>query len=381
MRSLFLVIGASLLSCLTVNSQGKKQYIDTNDFRDGAHHWYDIKDRSNTINPLAGRPVFAATEIESIADNILLYQKANGGWPKNYDMQARLSSAQKDSLLRAKNEQHTTFDNGATYAQIAYLAKANTAVPKQTYREAVEKGLDFILAAQYNNGGWPQYFPLENNYSRYITFNDNAYLGIMKLLKDIADNRPQFSFLDGSTKEKMIKAYNNGLACILNMQINDNGKPTAWCQQHNELTLAPAWARKFEPPAICNGESAGIVLFLMSIDNPSSQVKNAIQHAVDWFNTSKIPDTKVITVDAPAMNTGYTLSEHDRQVVNSPGAAPIWTRYYELKTHRPVFCNRDSKLVYSLAEVERERRDGYAWYTYEPQKVLDRFPAWQKKWL
>jgi PelA/Pel-15E family pectate lyase len=81
------------------------------------------------------------------------------------------------------------------------------------------------------------------------------------------------------------------------------------------------------------------------------------------------------------MITPYTVSKHDKVVVNSPGAAPIWTRYYELKTHRPIFCNRDSKIVYTLAEVDRERRDGYAWYTYEPQKVLNRYEAWKKKWL
>lgn len=67
--------------------------------------------------------------------------------------------------------------------------------------------------------------------------------------------------------------------------------------------------------------------------------------------------------------------------MNDSSAAPIWTRYYELKTHRPLFCNRDSKVVYSLAEVLRERRDGYGWYTYEPQKVLKAYPEWEKKWV
>jgi PelA/Pel-15E family pectate lyase len=375
----FPVLAISFLGLLNTYGQTSKSYIDTSDFRDGAHHWYDIKDASNTINALPDRPVYPATEIADIADNILLYQKSNGGWPKNYDMQAILSAEQKTSLLRAKQELHTTFDNGATYAQIAYLAKANAIVPKQEYRDAVENGLNYILAAQYRNGGWPQYYPLENNYSRLITFNDDAYLGVMKVLKDIADNQPQFSFLSEKSREKLVKAYNKGLDCILRMQINDAGKPTAWCQQHDEISLAPAWARKFEPPSICNGESAGIVLFLMSIDRPSPEIKAAIQNAVNWFNDSKILDTKVVTIDAPAMQTNFTLSKHDKVVVNTPGAPPIWTRYYELKTHRPVFCNRDSKLVYSLAEVERERRDGYGWYTYEPQKVLDRFPAWQRK--
>jgi hypothetical protein len=45
-----------------------------------------------------------------------------------------------------------------------------------------------------------------------------------------------------------------------------------------------------------------------------------------------------------------------------------------------MFCNRDSSIVYSLADVARERRAGYGWYTYGPQKVLDQYPAWQKKY-
>lgn len=359
----------------------EKNFIDTNDFRDAAHHWYDIRDRTNTINPRPGRPVYRASEITAIADNILLYQKTNGGWPKNYDMQAVLAPDQKDSLLKAKSELHTTFDNGATYAQVAYLAKAYTLAKKDAYRVAAIKGLDYILSAQYPNGGWPQYYPLEKGYSRYITFNDDAYIGIMEVLKDIVDAKPAYDFLEKDERQRFTAAFNKGLDCILKTQINDAGKPTAWCQQHNEITLEPAWARKFEPPAISNGESVGIVMLLMNINDPSKAVKDAVNNAVAWFNESKIADTKVLTVDAPEMVTPYTVSKHDKLVVNSPGAPPIWTRYYELKTHRPIFCNRDSKIVYTLAEVDRERRDGYAWYTYEPQKVLNRYEAWKKKWI
>lgn len=377
-----------LLSCILFScfffsafAQERHAIIDTSDFLDAAHHWYDIRDKGNTINPRPGHPAYRATEITGIADNILLYQKTNGGWPKNYDMQAILATDQKDSLLNAKTELHTTFDNGTTYAQIAYLASAYTATKKEVYKTAAEKGLDYILSAQYVNGGWPQYYPLENNYSRCITFNDDAYIGILQVLKDIADGNPEYAFIENKQRQKYITAFNKGLDCILKTQINDAGKPTAWCQQYNEITLEPAWARKFEPPAICNRESVGIVLLLMSIHDPSQAIKDAVQNAVAWFNESKILNTKVVTVDAPEMVTPFTVSRHDKIVVNSPGAPPIWTRYYELKTHRPLFCNRDSKVVYSLAEVTRERRDGYGWYTYEPQKVLNSFEAWKKKWM
>src|ERR1700712_3832222 len=102
-----------ILLCVQVSAQNT--IIDTSDFRDAAHHWYDIRDKGNTINPRPGHPVYRAIEITQIADNILLYQKINGGWPKNYDMQAVLTQEQKDSLLNAKSELHTTFDNGTSY--------------------------------------------------------------------------------------------------------------------------------------------------------------------------------------------------------------------------------------------------------------------------
>jgi PelA/Pel-15E family pectate lyase len=235
--------------------------------------------------------------------------------------------------------------------------------------------------AQYPNGGWPQYFPLEDDYSRRITFNDGAYIGVMKMLKDILDNKPYYSFIGPGLRDKVKVAYDKGIDCILKCQIKENGQLTSWCQQHNEIDFSPAWARTFEPPSICNGEGAGVVLFLMSIDNPGKEIINAIQSAVKWFDVSKILGIKVETIPAPEYKSQWRTTNYDRIVVNDSTAPPIWTRYYELGTHRPLFCDRNSKFLYSLAEVSRERRSGYGWYTYTPQEVLDKYPLWQKKWV
>jgi PelA/Pel-15E family pectate lyase len=203
----------------------------------------------------------------------------------------------------------------------------------------------------------------------------------MNLLKDIKEGKPEYAFLNKKQHDHLVAAYDKAIPCILKMQINDAGKPTAWCQQYDEVTLQPAWARKFEPPSICNGESSDLVLFLMSIEKPTKEIKDAIDYAVAWFKESEIMHTRVQTISAERMVTPFRISTTDRIVVTDSAAPPIWTRYYELKTHRPIFCNRDSKIVYSLAEVQRERRDGYAWYTYAPQKVLEAYPSWQKKWM
>jgi PelA/Pel-15E family pectate lyase len=354
--------------------------IDPQPFADASHHWYDLYEPTNVIFPKPNQPRYQNTQLKEIGDNILLYQKNNGGWPKNYDIFAILNDSQKDSLINAKSVLNTTFDNGTTYTHVAALAQIFSATHDDKYKEAAVKGIDFILSAQYPNGGWPQYFPLEDNYSRHITYNDGAMLGILQLLKDIIDGKSDYAFVDKKRLENIKKSYERGLDVTLKIQINDAGKPTAWCQQYDEVTLQPAWARKFEPPSISNGESCDIVLFLMSIDHPTKQEINAVQSAVQWFAESKILHTRVKTIDAPPLKTPYLTTTKDRIVVDDPTAPPIWTRYYELKTHRPMFCNRDSSIVYALADVLRERRVGYGWYTYAPQKVLDQYSGWRKKY-
>ena len=117
----------------------------------------------------------------------------------------------------------------------------------------------------------------------------------------------------------------------------------------------------------------------MDIDHPGQRIIYAVQSAVKWFNDSKIYHTRVNIVPAPAERSQWTTSTTDRIVITDSLAPPIWTRYYELGTEKPLFCDRNSKFLYSLAEVSRERRSGYSWYTYAPQIVLDNYPEWKKK--
>lgn len=380
-QKLILPLSFLIFPIVYLGAQNEKAKISIEPFNDSMRHWYGIKDENNIINPVANQPKYNDSEYTKIADNILLFQRENGGWPKNYDMKAILTTEQIDSVVHTKNILHTTFDNSTTYTHIDYLAQVYTATKIEKYKAACIKGLNFILTAQYPNGGWPQYYPLEEgDYSQRITFNDGAYIGIMSTLKKVLDKEEDFSFIEKDLYNQIYKAYNKGLDCIVKMQINDNNRLTAWCQQHNEVDLSPAWARAFEPPSICNGESAPVVLFLMNIDQPGEEIINAVQSAIKWFEDSKIYNTKVEVVKAPVEKSKWRSTRFDRVVVIDSTAAPIWTRYYELGTNRPLFCDRNSKYLYSLAEVSRERRSGYGWYTYAPQDVLNQYPEWQKKW-
>jgi PelA/Pel-15E family pectate lyase len=359
----------------------KSTSIDVSAFYDSAHHWYDITDHEGIISPEPGQKKYKKTAVRKIAENILLYQKNNGGWPKNYDMLAVLTPIQKEIILKSKDDfSVTTFDNDATHSHVEFLANAYAVTKDKKFKEACLKGINFILNAQYPNGGWPQFYPDSTGYRKYITFNDNIVTGIMNVLHRVIQNDPVYSFIDPSLKERVRSVFDKGIQCILKCQIVENGKMSVWCQQHDNMDFHPRDARKFEPAAICNGESSDIIFLLMNIDNPDKYVINSIQNAVKWFDESKILGIRVKVIDAPFVKYYYHATDKDKIVVKDPTAPPIWTRYYELGSHRPLFCNRDSKPVYSLAEVDRERRTGYRWYVYDPQKVLDKYPEWQKKY-
>ena len=65
----------------------------------------------------------------------------------------------------------------------------------------------------------------------------------------------------------------------------------------------------------------------------------------------------------------------DARVVSAPGNV-LWARFYDLETGKPFFCGRDGVKHATLAEIEKERRGGYSWYTDAPQHVLDRYAKW-----
>jgi len=99
-----------------------KIVISTNPFADGTNHWYNISDESNIVNPVPNQPKYPESEYTKIADNILYFQRDNGGWPKNYDMRAALTPEQINQVIETKSVYHTTFDNATTYTHIYYLA-------------------------------------------------------------------------------------------------------------------------------------------------------------------------------------------------------------------------------------------------------------------
>lgn len=307
---------------------------------------------------------FGSDEAFRVAENVLLYQRDVGGWLKNTSMHRVLTEDQKEDLRELKSStDDVTTDNGATYTEMIFLSRMYKETKQNSYKKAFLRGLDYMLDAQYENGGWPQFYPLRKGYYTHITFNDNSMVNIMKVMKGIAEGSDMFSIVvDEKTRLKASKAYKKGIEIILKTQYKQNGTLTVWCAQHDEITLEPAQARSYELPSLSGSESTDIVLLLMGIDQPSKEVVNAIQSAVTWFDKAKISGIRV---------ERYTTEDgkRDRRVVEDENAPYMWGRFCGLSDNRPFFCSRDGIKKYSLAEISHERRNGYSWYSNNPLAV------------
>ncbi|MGH9848432.1 MAG: pectate lyase [Blastocatellia bacterium] len=318
---------------------------------------------------------YASAGAVRVAGNVLLYQRESGGWPKNIDMAVVLSEQGKAEVVKQKGADDSLIDNGATYTQMAYLARVFNATKQARFKESFIKGFDYLLKAQYENGGWPQYYPKLTGYYKRITYNDEAMINVMSLLRNIAGKDRAYSFVDEVRRARAEQAVAKGIECILKTQVVVNGQRTVWCAQHDEVTLAPAPARAYEHVSLSGSESAGIVRFLMGIERPDARIVEAIESAVAWFKQSKLTGIKVVEKRDASLPNGF-----DRVVVEDASAGPLWARFYEIGANRPIFSGRDSVIKYSLAEIEHERRTGYGWYTSAPAALLEKdYPGWRKK--
>jgi PelA/Pel-15E family pectate lyase len=310
-----------------------------------------------------------------IADNLLVYQRDIGGWDKNIDMAAPLSAADRARLEKEKHdpESHSTIDNSSTYTQMEFLARVYTATKQERFAAAFRKGFEYLMKSQYPNGGWPQFYPLRHGYWDHITYNDDAMVGVLVALRGIAGGAREYTFLSDAERTRARQAMERGIDCILKTQVTQNGKLTAWCAQHDERTLAPAKARAYEHPSLSGSEGVGIVEFLMGIEKPSAEIVRSIEAAVAWFREVRITGIREVRQPVPGTPGG------NKVIVADPTAPPLWARFYELGTNRPIFSGRDSVIRYSIAEIESERRNGYRWYTDHPAKLLDHdYPGWKQ---
>lgn len=329
---------------------------------------------------------YAGAEARHIADVIVSFQTPAGGWGKNADRSGPLRKPGQDYVgnnlsahltpgdfdtPRDRNWDYVgTLDNNATTTEIRFLTRVAAALPGKdgdSYRASILKGIGYLLAAQFPNGGWPQVWPLQGGYHDAITYNDDAISQAAEVLTAVADNDANaYGFVPAEPRTKARIAAAKALDVILKTQIVVHGVPTVWGQQHDSLTLVPVAARNFEPALPSSDESADLLIYLMHLPDPSPALVRAIHGAAGWLQKAAI--------------YGYVWTKPDadgRHLEAQAGAGPIWSRYYTTD-FQPRFGDRDKTIHDAVNEISKERRNGYSWFNEGPAKALKLYARWAK---
>jgi len=314
---------------------------------------------------------YASAEARHVADVIVSFQTPAGGWGKNMERSGALR-------LRGQNWVATgdsyvgTIDNDATTTELRFLARVQAQAPGaagEPYRNAFLKGIRYLLEAQYPNGGFPQVYPLAGGYHDAITFNDDALLDVAEVLEATARRDQDYGFVPPAVAAQARDAAGKVLGLILSTQVVTHGVRTAWGQQVDMLTLAPVGARNFEPISLVSAESASLLQFLMAQPDPSPDVVAAVHAGAGWLRGAALRDIIWKEVSPEA----------GHQRVAQPGAGPIWARYYEIDSPRPIFGDRDRSIHDDVNELSAERRNGYAWYGTRPAEALATYAGWARR--
>lgn len=263
-------------------------------------------------------------------------QLRSGGWDYRIELdpaRRRRTSYRVDPGSAGRNT--TTLDDDTTQSALRFLIRLDEALEFQdpAIHNAAQVGLAALLAAQYPNGAWPQRFekpadPAEfpvlqasypetwprewpaPKYADYYTLNDNTLvdtIDLMLLAAAIYED-PRYR-----------RAAMRGADFLLLAQMPD--PQPGWAQQYDRQ-MQPAWARKFEPPAISGSESAGAIRCLLRAYSETGQRKylDAAGRGLEYYRRVRLP---------------------------AGGLA----RFYELKTDRPLYFTKTYELTYDNSDV------------------------------
>jgi len=319
--------------------------------------------------------MFSAQVKDTLAEKMLIYQLPNGGWGKhmsdknNVDYTLKIDSKLL-KIIKAADNDLATIDNNATSKEINGLIKAYKTTKNPDYLKAAERGILYLLSMQYDNGGFPQYYPNSAIYRKQVTYNDNAMINALTVLYNVAEGKNDFDVVDSKLREKSKIAVQKGILCILKTQVLQKENPSIWADQYNEITLQPDKARAFEPVSLATGESVNIVRFLM-MQPITPEIEKSIKGAVKWFAANKIEGYSYNV----AKQNGKTV-----RVLAEDKNSIIWARFYDINTNKPLFGDRDGSVKYNYNDVSEERRNGYSWFGAEPEKLISKeFPKWLQK--
>jgi len=243
-------------------------------------------------------------------------QRQEGGWDHRVDVTHMKAGSDRVERLSGR----CALDDNITQGALTYLIDLDDVIDESWLSESIRIGLDFMIESQFSNGAWPQWYPLIGGYHDYYTFNDNTIndciILMLKAHRTYGDKR----YLESAEK---------GGDFIIISQLPS--PQTGWAQQYSH-DMKPAWARAFEPPAVCSAVTSRNIRTLVDLYHYTGDERylEPIPSAITWLEKSKLDDN-------------------------------LWARMYEVGTNVPIYGDRDSKVHYTLEEISEERRRGYSW--------------------
>ena len=287
-------------------------------------------------------------EGRALAQTIISFQLPCGGWSKAIDYTKGPRPLGTQFVAQDRSWHYAgTFDNRSTTEQLKFLARSQSLVPNDATKAAIERGIDYLFAAQAPNGGWPQCFPLEGGYHDEITLNDDAFVHVLEVLQLIVNGSEGFSWVDNARKEHARTALDRGHAALLKLQRG------VWSPQYDLLTGEVVGARGFELAGISAGESVEVLRYLMKLKKPSNEIIAAIETGLQWFKDHQLP----------------------------PGddGQPRWARFNDPHTGKPFFPGkRDGRAHATYEEMRKTNPGGYDWFTTKGNDLIGKWAKWRK---
>lgn len=272
----------------------------------------------------------------SVADLIVALQNEDGGFqvlPDNYEM------SQKETGLGSMKDVSSVY-NGATTSELKYLAKYITAnKPEDSkYQDAFVKGIKYLLTTQHDNGGWSMNPGSGSGFNANIEVGNKAMTEVLTLLSDIAIlNNQDYVFARKAMNVDEIKsAVEKGNDFIVKSQISNNNKKSGWATQYDKsgnVTMGHTYERE----SVSSYTTKDVIDYLMTIHNPSQDIKDVVESAYSWLKDVKIADKEQKVVKDTSMNNGF-----DVYLIDGSGT---WASNYvydkATDSYRPLYSDVD----------------------------------------
>ncbi|HVA47821.1 MAG TPA: pectate lyase [Pirellulales bacterium] len=265
-------------------------------------------------------------------------QLRSGGWNDHIDFDPadRTRTPYRLDPPGAKKRTPSSLDDDKTQSAIRFLAQLDRSLEfkDEAVHEMTLFALDGLLGAQYPNGGfpqvwdephrpedfpvmpagyprdWPRMYPGHGSYWFRYTLNDDLVPDVIHalFLAEAVYGGPRY-------RQAVLKAAD----FLLLAQLPD--PQPAWAQQY-DFEMHPAWARKFEPPAVTGGESQGVLRILLEVYRRTGERKylEPVPRAVAYLKKSLLPDGRL-------------------------------ARFYELQSNRPLYFTKDYTLTYNDSDL------------------------------